>query len=811
MPRLASIALLLVAATANAKVTARVTLDQLVKEQPLILIVKVSEFLPEKAGMVLTPVEKLRGDFPFERVPVNLKGDKEAIKEKQPEKLAERLGKDVVLVVFASRDERFFDAVAYTNGTWIRLAGVADQQDGKEVTRWRFVHCETYFRRTYKGSTDDLIKAVRGGLKGEKLPPFNDKEEPGYGPPLRKPKKGTPEKEPLSRTFPSVVSLPFGVIQIPFLGLIAALAALFPAVFGGAALLMRRWVAAFSVASFVSILSALVLFLPGLINWTGLRSVSSAWLAASAISGLGALWASYRYRRAIRDGRGEDFQPRYLDRIALAVLVLVVAGCTVYAWLANQSFRESPWLELLLLLAPTTACLYFVLAHRLRSRGEPKPVAISAETVALWAGAFGCGMAGIALMIGPQGPSIVAGGDSVTVKLDPQPLWVFEPKKGGEIVSTPCVTPERIFVAVHHRPFPTSQFGTVYALDPNSGSEMWKFDRDPNKNERLKPVFSSPIYADGRLYFGEGYHKDQDSKLFCLDAATGKKIWAFATSSHTESSPAVAEGKVVFGAGDDGMYCLDAATGQKIWQFPAGGGLHIDSNPLIHDGKVYAGSGTSKKSKNTRIFCVDLKTGQEIWGEQSEYSVWGSPSSDGKHVYFGTGNGTFSEDREPIAGMVLCRDADTGRPIWQRAIPNSVVGRPAFDRYQLYVGCRDGNCYTLDRQTGEVVWSKTLQSPVLASPTIDVNPQMRTGEVLYAIGQAGQLEALSPADGSLFWAISFRSLIEVPYVYSISTPVVVRENRDGMVVRRVYVGLGFGPSADATPKARLYCFVNTSN
>jgi outer membrane protein assembly factor BamB len=792
--------LLLVAATAHAKITRPVTLEQLVKDQPLIFTAKVVEYLPDKPGMILTPVDKLRGEFAFERIPVNLTGDKEAVDEKQPAIVLERLEKDVSLVVFATARGKKIDAVAYTNGTWLRIEGLVEKQDGKDVTRWRFLHCETYFRRTYTGTTEELIKAVQGGLKGEKLPGYNEKEEPGYGPPLKK--KDPEPKKPLARSDSAGVLFPLGVIQLPFLGLIAALAALFPAMFGGAALLMRRWVAALSIASFVSIITALVIYFPGWIAWTGLKTQSGAWQAAAILAGVGALWAGYRYRRAIRQGRSDEYQPRYLDRIGLAILSLLCVGGVVYAFLAKASFRESPWIELALLIAPLVACLYYVVAHFLRTKGDPKPVAVSAETVGLWAACFACAIAGVALIGGSHGPGVTVGASGSGIKLVDQPLWVFEPKEKGEILATPCVTADRVYVAVHHRPNPVSQYGRVYALDSNSGDVVWQFDDDDN----LKPVFSSPVYADGRLFFGEGYHTDRDSKLFCVDASTGKKLWEFATQSHTESSPAAADGKVVFGAGDDGMYCLDAATGQKLWQFPAGGGLHIDSNPLVHEGKVYAGSGTSKRSKNTRIFCVDLKTGNEVWGEKVEYSAWGSPSNSGKHVVFVTGNGTFSEDRQPIAGRVLCRDATTGKPLWERALPNSIVCRPAVDRYQVYVGCRDGNLYTLDRQTGDVVWSRTLQSPVLASPTVDAQPQTQTGQVLYAIGDAGRLEALSPTDGSLYWAVNFRDLIEMPYVNSVSTPVVVREGNG----RRVYIGLGFGPSSAATPTARLYCFLNTS-
>lgn len=795
---------------AQGKIVNPVTLEQIVKDQPLIFTAKVSEYLPDRPGLVFVPTETFRGEFPFDRVPVNLTGDREAADEKQTPMLLERLDKDVPLVIFAARKGRTYDAVAYTNGTWFRMAGTVDKQDGREVTRWRFTHGEPYFRRTFKGSTAELVRAIRGGLKGEKLPAYDEKEKPGYGPPLKKTKVGG--AKPLGRRpaaqYPGHAlagHLPVGVIQLPFLGLIAALAALFPAVFGGAALFMRRWVAALSVASFISILVALVLYFPHWIGWTGLRSVSAVWLTGAVLAGLGALWAGHRYRKAIRTGKADEFQPRHLDRVGLVVVLLLVGGGLAYPLIARESLRESPWLELVLLLAPTTACLYYVLAHWARTRAEPRPVAVSAETVGLWAGAFACGLAGVALMAGPGGPAVVAGGGTSPVMLEAQPLWVFEPAGKGEIVSTPCVTPERVFVAVHHRAG-FSQDGRVYALDPTSGAVLWEFDDEG----ALKPTFSSPTFADGKLYIGEGYHTDQDSRLYCLDAASGKKLWDFPTTSHTESTPAVADGKVVCGAGDDGLYCLDAATGQKLWQYPPGGGLHIDSNPLIHDGRVYVGSGTSRRSRTNRIACLDLKTGQEVWSEPTDYSAWGSPAAAGTTVLFTTGNGTFSEDRAPVAGLLLCRDAATGKSVWQRPLPNSLVAKPAVDRYQVYVGCRDGNCYALDRHTGEVVWSKTLQAPVLASPAVATHPQTRTGEVVYAVGSGGRLEALSPADGSLLWAITFRDLIGVPHVNAVSTPVVVRQSDGGKTERRVYVGLGFGPAATATPTARLYCFRDTS-
>src|SRR5439155_1270427 len=121
---------------------------------------------------------------------------------------------------------------------------------------------------------------------------------------------------------------------------------------------------------------------------------------------------------------------------------------------------------------------------------------------------------------------------------------------------------------------------------------------------------SSPCLAEGRIYVGEGLHKDNDCRLFCLDANNGQKIWEYKTHSHTESTPCVVDGKVYFGAGDDGVYCLSAADGEKKWNYP---GIHVDAPPVVRDGRLYVGSGVGDKFGTTVLLCLDAEKGTKIW------------------------------------------------------------------------------------------------------------------------------------------------------------------------------------------------------
>jgi len=56
-----------------------------------------------------------------------------------------------------------------------------------------------------------------------------------------------------------------------------------------------------------------------------------------------------------------------------------------------------------------------------------------------------------------------------------------------------------------------------------------------------------------------------NSRVYALDARTGRVLWNYSTGGYVESSPAVANGVVYVGSDDDNVYALDAATGVKLW------------------------------------------------------------------------------------------------------------------------------------------------------------------------------------------------------------------------------------------------------
>lgn len=85
-----------------------------------------------------------------------------------------------------------------------------------------------------------------------------------------------------------------------------------------------------------------------------------------------------------------------------------------------------------------------------------------------------------------------------------------------------------------------------------------------------------------------------------------------------------------------------------------------------------------------------------------------------------------------------------GRKKWDFAIQDGVEGGAALDKGRLYFGAGDGQFYSLDAETGKLIWSASLKAEGLSKPTVD-------GSIVYVLSGNNVARALNKETGQLIW------------------------------------------------------------
>lgn len=144
----------------------------------------------------------------------------------------------------------------------------------------------------------------------------------------------------------------------------------------------------------------------------------------------------------------------------------------------------------------------------------------------------------------------------------------------------------------------------------------------PGWKTELGGGLTSPVAADGRIYVA----RVDANTVYALDADSGEEVWRFSAAARIDSPPTLHKGLCLFGAADGRVYCLRAADGKRVWTFTAAprrrlvgyygrveSAWPVHGSVLVRDGLAYVTAGRSSYlDQGIHLYGLDPATGKVL-------------------------------------------------------------------------------------------------------------------------------------------------------------------------------------------------------
>jgi outer membrane protein assembly factor BamB len=170
--------------------------------------------------------------------------------------------------------------------------------------------------------------------------------------------------------------------------------------------------------------------------------------------------------------------------------------------------------------------------------------------------------------------------------------------------------------------------GWVRGYEAVSGKKLWEFDTNPKDSvwpRTRNELIATPVIYQDRVYIGNGQdpeHGEGVGHFYAIDATKrgditeSGRVWHYDKIRRTISTAAVADGLVYIADFSGYLRCLDANTGQEYW-------VHdllaaVWGSPFLIDGKVFIGDEdgdvVAMAHSKEKVVISEMNMGSAVYG-----------------------------------------------------------------------------------------------------------------------------------------------------------------------------------------------------
>jgi outer membrane protein assembly factor BamB len=213
------------------------------------------------------------------------------------------------------------------------------------------------------------------------------------------------------------------------------------------------------------------------------------------------------------------------------------------------------------------------------------------------------------------------------------------------------------------------------------------------------------------------------------------------TEGHPEecASGALVGNRLVLGSRGGSVVGVDVGSGSIAWSTPVSGGVDGEARYDRERGQVYVGS------DDGFLYAVDPTTGAIRWSSKFKGPIDHAPEMGASGLFLAT-----------AADRVFAVDPSDGKMRWQyeRETPEGFTihgyAVPRQAGKSVYAGFSDGYIVSLQAETGDLLWSRSLAAASEQFVDVDATPLVQHDKIL-AASFSGGVYALRPKDGEVLW------------------------------------------------------------
>jgi outer membrane protein assembly factor BamB len=168
-----------------------------------------------------------------------------------------------------------------------------------------------------------------------------------------------------------------------------------------------------------------------------------------------------------------------------------------------------------------------------------------------------------------------------------------QPEGPREIISTPVIIGDRIYVAIGHEPEGGDGLGAAVCIDATKSGDITSTGKIWSNNDVGRTV-STVSVADGLVYLAEFA-----GVVHCMNAADGHELWHHDTEGHIWGSTLLADGKIYVGNESGAVFIFQPGKEDKLLE-------QIDMKEAIYSTPV-AANGVLYISTTSNLYAIGGK------------------------------------------------------------------------------------------------------------------------------------------------------------------------------------------------------------